>query len=121
MDNELITTLLDSARNDRAPTSGSNLNFPFKNKFGRAGECDVAEAAVDRFETDLKFVTAPRDYVDRAAAFSVAAKMSALATIPVPHASVSFSTPRSYVRIAILLGSRFSMKFTFAPFGENIL
>ena len=39
----------------------------------------------------------------------------------VPHASVSFSTPRSYVRMAILLGPRFSMKFTFTPFGENIL
>jgi hypothetical protein len=53
--------------------------------------------------------------------FSLAAKTSALATIPVPHASVSSSTPRSYVRMAILLGPRFSMKFTFVPFGENIL
>ena len=59
------------------------------------------------FKADLKFVTAPRDYRDRPLVFSVAAKMSALATIPVPHASVSSSTPRSYVRMAIFVGSAF--------------
>ena len=52
--------------------------------------------------------------------FSVAAKISALATTPVPQASVSSSTPRSYVRSAIFFGPRFSRKFTFAPFGANI-
>ena len=31
-----------------------NLDCPFKNKFGRAGECNVAEAAVDHLETHLE-------------------------------------------------------------------
>ena len=73
----------------------SNLDCSLENKFRWTGECDVTETSLDFLETDLKFVAAPRDHRDGAVAFSLAAKMSALATIPVPHASVSSSTPRS--------------------------
>src|SRR5262249_24471926 len=52
-------------RNDRTPTLwGSNLNRPFENKFRGPRECDVAEAAINSFETDLKFVAAPREDSD---------------------------------------------------------
>src|SRR6478752_3081784 len=51
------------------PWLSSNLDCSIENKFGRTGECDVAETSIKFLKTDLQFVTASRQHCDGAAAF----------------------------------------------------
>src|SRR5262245_42066900 len=62
-----MRSILDCARNDRAPKLiESQLNRPFKYKFSGPRERDVPEVSVNCFETNPKFVPAARNYSDGA-------------------------------------------------------
>ena len=79
------------------------------------------EISLNFLKTDLKFVTASRQHRDGTAAFLTGGKDERAG-------DYSRAARERFVFHAAFIGSdgdfvgpRFSMKFTFAPFGENIL
>src|SRR5206468_8098897 len=57
---------LDFARNDKAPKLRAlNLNRPFEDKFRGTSKRNTAKLIVVLFKSDVKFVSAPRNYRNR--------------------------------------------------------